>query len=1816
MAPTCALVCARSFVRFVCCSFAQWETGLARISNTQNIFLKNLLGSAMSALVFFSVGYGFAFGEGSWTNPFIGSAGFALIDVNHLYTFFIQWSFANNAATIYSGEAQNATILKTGCPTSAKAAAAFVRVPIRPAGGSSLLHSPCSVLFPSARCPAGALAGRSRFMASMFCIIIITAIVYPTAAHWVWSRRGWMSGMGTNGVIDCSGGGPVHLLGGIFGLTGCIIIGPRVEYSRSLRSKRWSGAHNKLLAAGGAFLLWMGWLAFTSVTAASADPVSQVPVAGRVLVVTVLAGAAAAVSTFIGRRFFNKEYDLVWVANGLMAGCASITAPASVVQPWAAIIVGGFSSVLVHVASELLLFFDIDDPLDSSAVHITGGIWGLLAVGLFADPVLVGQMNGVPVSYVQAQRAYGLVYGGSWEQMGLQTIEVVSIAAWTLATAMPFFLILRSTGRLRVTRETEVGGLDLFKHGSLAYTSHDAAGGGAGGGGGRGKRLRKRLKVLFARHPHNDKGSSSSSSSTSKSLASASSPPGSDGGGGGNGSGGGGGDSNEGHSSGSSSDGPYDGNGGGSTSRKRGGGGGRRRDEYDVTSDDDDMDSEDEDDYVSGDGRSSNGGGGQVVIVSGIEGHPGTQLDRSNPIALALGGSGDDDEDDAGDGGDVDGPAGGLVAVPVLTPPSKRSEPLSSALKRQTSPRDNSLPPAPSDASAASAPATSSSSSSSADPANGLSRAFAPLRYLFSGWGGGNGGGGGGDVSGRRWDDDDDDVRLNTAQEGDPALTSLQQQQQLSDGLPRTRAYRSDSGSVLVGGVVQLRRYREEKEDWGSRLRSTWSGWKRSVSGGGGKKARDREKRAVAAAAAANVAQRQSNTAGGAGGGAAGGAGGAGGKGGARSAAAELQLTSYTLRARHMLAQRNAIANARIGLQPPFEPPVGDPQAAPPFQSEAAVSGGGGDAANISNGTNVPPLRQQQLSPANQQGILDASSSPNQQQQYLLQQQLAPLLNAPSGHHQQQPPHFQQPQQHYQTSNSPPMLRQQSRNSTEPPTGELFSNNDDEDDDDDDVSGDEDDSTHAEADKARSRRALKQHGSGESGGEETEDAAGVDISEDDRGLGDETLEMGTQRGSASSNRQSQSRMRMGGALGSSSSSSQSPGSASRHHLQQQRSGARGRSPSTAPGHNSGNNHNLLYKAGRSNNSVTFHPDVREAEGEAGANGGSGDDDVRGGGRLGRQPYGSNNYYGGYDGYNNNAGRNNSGGGGYYPPQPYYNQPQPQYQQPQQYDRSQYNNYDYPPPPPLPNANSSYWEPGRSPYQSTPPGSYYGGPPYPPHAQSPPPPPPFQGREVDYQQPRQQQPVASPSNYNNSAYQQPPPFDPYREQQQQYQRYANQPPYPGPSYPPYPGRMPPPQWEQLQASPALYNQRPPQQETLPPAAAAAAAAPSAVGLEPSPAAAAPTPSAAATNAPPPAGAGEPPAAAGSPAATAPSAPQHQRFGDGLLRPYGSSASEAASDGASAFSRQHSSVAESSGAESSEWWYNLGHDGPRHAAAAGSRREGGGRQSQPQHNGHPFQQQQQQQRSLPQWQPPPQQQQSRQWLQQGYNHSQRSNGSDGYYSSPGPFDGGDRGQQQHQQRPYAPQEPQPVIMTVGRTHNGSSGSLSPGYNNHNYNNGASSPARQQQQQQQPHYSNEQYLESANGNSSIGGERPMNSNNNNGSSSNSYDAPANAGQGYGGYNRQQEQMSASNDNNSAPAMTPVDRSSGYPHQQQAQTQQNQQLTNTNGEDEPPSVAVDSNGDALPPREEAAAAAQASVPHASGSPAPAPAAAAPPSDTATSPS
>jgi len=417
------LMIAAFLVFFMQAGFAMVEAGFVRAKNVGNILMKNLLDACVGCLAFFAIGWGLAYGvSGDASNGFMGDGHFFLNSFDDWPSWIFQFAFAATAATIVSG----------------------------------------------------AMAERTSFKAYLFYSAFITALVYPIVVHWAWDGNGWLSAftddpIGTNGYIDFAGSGVVHMVGGFAGLMGAMIVGPRLGKYGKDKSINPIPGHSISLATLGVFILWFGWYGFNpgSTLALSGGFAA---LAAKVAVNTTLAAGAGAVSATFLSRMRTGSYDIGLVLNGTLAGLVGITAPCAVVDPWAAVVIGLIAAPVMMIAVESLDRAGIDDPVGAVAVHGFAGLWGVLAVGLFAAK------DGIAQAYV-ASDSYGLLLGGGAEQLGIQAIGAGAIIGWTVATSGAMFLVLKYTVGLRVSEEEELRGLDFFEHGIEAYPDFSPAAG-------------------------------------------------------------------------------------------------------------------------------------------------------------------------------------------------------------------------------------------------------------------------------------------------------------------------------------------------------------------------------------------------------------------------------------------------------------------------------------------------------------------------------------------------------------------------------------------------------------------------------------------------------------------------------------------------------------------------------------------------------------------------------------------------------------------------------------------------------------------------------------------------------------------------------------------------------------------------------------------------------------------------------------------------------------------------------------------------------------------------------------------------------------------------------------------------------------------------------------------------------------------------------------------------------------------------------------------------------------------------------------------
>jgi len=402
--------------------------GSVRAKNVKNIMLKNILDACVGALGFWSLGYGVAYGKYHDGNELVGSSFFFLSGQferkDAFYNFFFQFAFAATAATIVSGAVAE-------------------------------------------RCGMGAYAGYSWFL---------TAFVYPVVAHWVWSDKGFLSAFKKEpllnvGTVDFAGCGVVHMVGGAAAGIGAWVLGPRIgRFDPNVPPEEFMG-HSAPLTVLGTFILWVGWYGFNG--GSTLAIVGYGDLASKVYVTTTLAAAAGGVTNMllhfqIAKRFSDDKhgiYDIAETCNGVLAGLVSITASCSVVEPWAACVIGLIGAFVYTFGSCTLKKLEIDDAVNATPVHFFCGAWGLIAPGLFA--------RGLGMRAAYGNHRTGLFYGGKGVMLSVQLLAFVAITLWVTVTMLPFFILMKAMGIFRVAEEDEVRGLDDSKHGGSAYHGNE-----------------------------------------------------------------------------------------------------------------------------------------------------------------------------------------------------------------------------------------------------------------------------------------------------------------------------------------------------------------------------------------------------------------------------------------------------------------------------------------------------------------------------------------------------------------------------------------------------------------------------------------------------------------------------------------------------------------------------------------------------------------------------------------------------------------------------------------------------------------------------------------------------------------------------------------------------------------------------------------------------------------------------------------------------------------------------------------------------------------------------------------------------------------------------------------------------------------------------------------------------------------------------------------------------------------------------------------------------------------------------------------------
>ncbi|WP_304748563.1 ammonium transporter [Dubosiella newyorkensis] len=382
-----------ALVFFMQAGFAMVEAGFTRAKNAGNIIMKNTMDFCLGTVAFLLLGFSLLCGAQG--NSFIGWGGHPLTDFagTDWSTFTFNLVFCATAATIVSG----------------------------------------------------AMAERTKFISYCVYSFIISLVIYPIETHWVWGPDGFLTAMGFH---DFAGSAVIHFAGGLCAFIGAAMLGARIGKFDKDGKPRGIPGHNIVVGALGVFILWFGWYGFNGAAATSGLQLATI------FATTTVAPALAACTVMAFTWFRYGKPDVSMTLNGALAGLVAITAGCDAVNVWGACIIGIVSGLLCCLFVWLLDYkLHVDDPVGAVAVHFANGLWGTLAVGLFA------------CGTETMPEAVGLFYGGGWQQLGIQAFGLLCIGAWTAVTIFLTFFCIKKTIGLRVTPHEEIQGLDKEEHG-------------------------------------------------------------------------------------------------------------------------------------------------------------------------------------------------------------------------------------------------------------------------------------------------------------------------------------------------------------------------------------------------------------------------------------------------------------------------------------------------------------------------------------------------------------------------------------------------------------------------------------------------------------------------------------------------------------------------------------------------------------------------------------------------------------------------------------------------------------------------------------------------------------------------------------------------------------------------------------------------------------------------------------------------------------------------------------------------------------------------------------------------------------------------------------------------------------------------------------------------------------------------------------------------------------------------------------------------------------------------------------------------------
>src|SRR6266508_3250957 len=416
-ASTIWVVVTAVLVMFMQAGFAFLEAGLTRMKNAGHIAGKNVLIFAVCSIVYYLVGFGLAFGDG---NALIGTHGFVpsveqLISVGQKP---FDWFSEIPGAAGYLFEVVFA--------------------------GVSL-----AIVW-------GAMAERAKLWV-YFAFGIVFTFIYSIVSHWIWSPKGWLF---AKGMQDFAGSTVVHYQGALAGLAGALILGPRIgKFGRDGRANPIPG-HNMPYAVLGTLILWFGWFGFNPGSTLSVVTGDKIGYFGYVALTTNLAAAAGAMGGILTAWLVLKKPDIGMMLNGVIAALVAITAASGFVAPWAAIVIGAVAGAIAVYGVLFVERLKIDDPIGAVAVHGFSGVWGTLATGIFAVPALAANL---------ATGSGGLLYTGSFHQLGVQALGIAAVAAFTFTASFSILWTMKVLFGIRAEAERETAGLDVSEHGQAGY---------------------------------------------------------------------------------------------------------------------------------------------------------------------------------------------------------------------------------------------------------------------------------------------------------------------------------------------------------------------------------------------------------------------------------------------------------------------------------------------------------------------------------------------------------------------------------------------------------------------------------------------------------------------------------------------------------------------------------------------------------------------------------------------------------------------------------------------------------------------------------------------------------------------------------------------------------------------------------------------------------------------------------------------------------------------------------------------------------------------------------------------------------------------------------------------------------------------------------------------------------------------------------------------------------------------------------------------------------------------------------------------------